>query len=97
MKNFKHQWDNEIFLLHLQFDNLNEQEACLKLSRIFSNQETVEEIISIPQNTVSHRFIVSRSKPQEQEISVDYPTDVVLEAFLIDDRAYYPTESFYRE
>jgi hypothetical protein len=38
---------------------------------------------------------VSRSLPTEKQISIEYPQNIKLEAFKVDDRAYYPTESFF--
>ena len=66
------------------------------LCRQFADNTMKKEAILMANETDNHRFIISRSHPAETDFYVAYPNEAVLEAFIIDDRAYYPTESFYR-
>ncbi|WP_455654266.1 hypothetical protein [Phascolarctobacterium sp.] len=95
MKKFKHTWGNEIFLLHIELNtqgelSSNKVECMRKL-----NDSFIQETIKLP-NQSSHRFIISRSKPNEEELILKYSDEVVMEVFFIDDRAYYPTKSFFK-
>ena len=62
----------------------------------FRDGSTQQEMIEIKPKGPSHRFLVTRTHPQELSFTCEYPQDVELEAFKLDDRAYYPTESFFK-
>ena len=96
MKKFEHRWDDEVFLLHIQLERDLNKDYDILIIRNFYNKSPEKEVTTICDNVSSHRFIVSRSCPGETNFFIEYPEAVILEAFIIDDRAYYPTESFYR-
>ena len=98
MKTFEYRWDDSTFLLHLQLTRGQDLAAApsgATLAREFEGGLTRRETIGVQGGEESHRFIVSRSHPKEVAFRLDYPQELVLEAFKVDDRAYYPTESFY--
>lgn len=97
-KIFEYDWPSEKFLVHIELSlseaiNLIDQ---IEVYHIFENTFT-SEIFKIPKNISSHRFIISKSKPKEVGIKIEYDSRVVLIAYEIDDRAYYPTEYFYKD
>lgn len=96
VKIFKYTWDAEIFLLHLQLNKRDEQAFDTHIIRQFRDGKTEEEIIPVKPEGTSHRFLVTRTHPRETSFVFTYPTDIELEAFKLDDRAYYPTESFFK-
>jgi hypothetical protein len=95
MKKFEHDWSSEYFLLHIQLNNYRGSKYIAKVIREYDGGLPKEEIVNVD-GTESHRFIVSRTHPKELRFVVEYPDDIILEAFKVDDRAYYPTESFFR-
>lgn len=95
MKRFEYQWNKDFFLLHIQMDSAIDQDYDARIHREYEGGNYKEEIINA-RNTKCHRFIISRTHPSEIRFSITYPDDIVLEAFELDDRAYYPTESFYK-
>lgn len=97
MKKFSYQWDDEIFLLHIQLNNDSGKSTEAKIIRKYtgSDSKNEQENIDIDKATSSHRFIVSRTHPKETSFEIEYSDDLVLHVFKIDDRAYYPTEAFY--
>jgi hypothetical protein len=95
MKRFEHNWSSEFFLLHIQLNNDNDMSFNAIVTREYEGGEPRLEVISVKHDVKSHRFIVSRSHPKEKKVAIEYPQNVILEAFKIDDRAYYPTESFF--
>lgn len=96
MKKFNYEWNGEIFLLHIQVNS--ESNLSNKISIIRNYGEGGEKIENknIEFVNFSHRFIISRTHPKEKSVSIEYPDDLIIEAFIVDDRAYYPTESFYK-
>ena len=95
MKEFKYEWTSDIFLIHIQLSNLDMNETEIKLIREYEGGKIREEKINIVKDMNSYRFIVSRTHPKEISFLIKYVDKVILEAFKIDDRAYYPTESFF--
>jgi hypothetical protein len=95
MKTFEHNWNNEFFLFHIQFNNINKLDFIATISREYNGAVTKEEEVKVPKDTSSHRIMLSRTHPFEKKITITYPKEVILEAFKIDDRAYFPTETFY--
>ncbi len=97
MKNFTYKWDDSVFLLHIQLTRSNAESDAVaaRISREYEGGQTKSESVEVKKGDKSHRFIVSRSHPKEISFRVEYPQAVSLEAFKIDDRAYYPTESFF--
>ncbi len=95
MKTFTHTWEGEIFLLHLELNRSVEVAYQTELIRSFRDGTTASETISVKPNETSYRFLVTRTHPKEIRFTFQYPDDVLLKAFKLDDRAYYPTESFF--
>lgn len=96
MKTFTYVWDDDYFLLHLQLNKRKGQSFQMKMIRNFNDGNTRNEYEDIKSDSDSHRFLVARTHPKEISFYCEYPEDTVLEAFKLDDRAYYPTESFYK-
>jgi hypothetical protein len=96
MKTFLYTWDADFFLLHIQLDNDYGYAYSVSVHREYQGKGIITETVNIPEGAKSHRFMVSRTHPKEVRFLIDYPDEAVLEAFKLDDRAYYPTESFFR-
>lgn len=95
MKTFTHTWEGEIFLLHLELNRPDKVAYQTELKRTFRDGATTSESVLIKKNETTYRFLVTRTHPQETGFTFHYPDDVFLKAFKLDDRAYYPTESFF--
>jgi hypothetical protein len=95
MKRFEHNWNSDFFLLHIQLNSDNDMTFDVAITREYEGGKQRTEVICVKQEMKSHRFIISKSHPKEIKVVIDYPKWVILEAFKIDDRAYYPTESFF--
>ncbi len=98
MKRYTYTWSETpdgVYLLHTQFDvNCEVYGLLLKLTRIFRDGHQVcEEKLLIEK---SDRFIISRTHPDEIELIIQYPVELILSIYEIDDRAYYPTEVLFR-
>jgi hypothetical protein len=96
MKSFAYKWHEKfdgIYLLHAQVDLEDGAESFITKTRIFKDGK--KEIERMPLLEQSHRFIISRTHPDEVEMAVDYPDDSKLTIYEIDDRAYYPTEYYF--
>jgi hypothetical protein len=96
MKRFFHHWTDDFFLLHIQLNNGKGLEGDIVVMRQYEDGTVRNEIVAVKKEMKSHRFMISRTHPGEKSFSIAYPEDIVLEAFKVDDRAYYPTESFYK-
>ena len=97
MKKFFYKWNEKfdgIYLLHAQVDYSNDAEPMIIKTRVFKDGK--EEIENMPLLEKSYRFIISRTHPDEKEVVVEYPDSSKLTIYEIDDRAYYPTESYFR-
>jgi hypothetical protein len=95
MKRFSYSWTDDYFLLHIQLTHNGECERETVLVREYEDGTVFNETVKIQKDVNSHRFMISRGHPKEKSLYIDYPQEVVLEAFRLDDRAYYPTESFF--
>lgn len=95
MRKFVYTWTDDIFLLHIQLNKTEDVEHTAVLIRQYEGGKEKKEIIQIGKNAKSHRFIVSRTHPKERQFKIEYPEKILLQAFKIDDRAYYPTEAFF--
>ena len=96
LKTFKYTWAGEIFLLHIQLDSPRAAKYPITIVRNYGEKGTGREVMQIPALEESHRFMVSRTHPKEVGFVIEYPSEITLEAYKLDDRAYYPTESFFR-
>lgn len=95
MKTFTHTWEGEIFLLHLELNRSDSSSYDTEIVRSFRDGTTASEIVAVKADEDSYRFLVTRTHPREIGFSFRYPDAVHLKAFKLDDRAYYPTESFF--
>ena len=96
MKKFEYTWAGEIFLLHIQLDSPRPSKYPITIIRNYGEKGTEREVMDIPALEESHRFMISRTHPKEISFVIEYPSDTTLEAYKLDDRAYYPTESFFQ-
>lgn len=96
MKKYKFSWNDDIYLIHVQFDT-NSLDALenkdIVLNRVFFDENSESETKTITNN--GFRFIVSRSCPEEKYVEIIYDENVYMKLFIIDDRAYYPTFTYY--
>jgi hypothetical protein len=97
MKRFSHHWTDDFFLLHIQLHNGKGRDGDVVVTREYKDGTVRKETVTMKKEMKSHRFMISRTHPKERSFSIAYPEDIVLEAFKVDDRAYYPTESFYKK
>jgi hypothetical protein len=97
MKRFFHSWTDDFFLLHIQLNNGKGLEGEVVVMRQYEDGTVRNESVFMKKDMNSHRFMISRTHPGETSFSIEYPEDIILEAFKVDDRAYYPTQSFYKE
>lgn len=96
MKNYDFHWNENYYLIHVQFDSVDSKvkgSRDLIIRRVFED-ETVKEEHRIMTNE-GFRFIISRSCPDERSIIIEYDDNIIMKVFLIDDRAYYPTNVFF--
>lgn len=96
MKTFRHPWRDEEFLLHLQLNNASPAVGFTATvrHRLTDGRELVEPY-EVGDGQPSFRFMVSRAHPLETETVVEYPDAVTLEAYRLEDRAYYPIDAFF--
>jgi hypothetical protein len=93
MKHFEYNWtSDDVFLLHVQF-NADGKQHKIFICREYEGRTKREELEI--KDEKSYRMIVSRTHPKEKRLVIEYPRQNSIEVFKIDDRAYYPTESFY--
>jgi hypothetical protein len=93
MKQFEYIWASDnVFLLHVQF-NVGGKQHKVFILRDYEGQIKKEEVEI--KNEESYRMIVSRTHPKEKRVVFEYPQENTIEVYKIDDRAYYPTESFF--
>ena len=96
MKTFEYTWYDDIYLLHIQLDHADNAKYRIRVLRRFEGKVEKEELIDVPEKMTSHRFMISRCHPKEESFRIEYPDMVTLEAFKLDDRAYFPDESFFK-
>ena len=95
MKRFSYQWCDDFFILHIQLNHEGGTEHEVIVVRQYEEGTVRNEIVIAKKEVKSHRFMISRSHPKEKGFFIDYSEDIVLEAFKVNDRANYPSESFY--
>lgn len=96
MKTFTYTWNDECYILHLEFNNKGPDcEYAVTVIHNFAGSEPQREEIPVKKGMTSFRFMVSRSHPKETGLEVTYPEHSTLEVFQLDDRAYYPTQSYF--
>ncbi|WP_196605117.1 hypothetical protein [Pectinatus haikarae] len=95
MKKLEHIWDNEFFLMHIELESQSDKSYFIYIKRKLGYEILVEEKHFDKTNS-RPRFIISRTHPKEKGLIIEYPDEIILTAYKIDDRAYYPTQYFYR-
>lgn len=95
MKEYIFTWTDELYLIHVQFNcqNFEAAEKKITIIRSFTDGSKQEEFRTMTND--GFRFIISRTCPEENGITIIYEDSIVMKVFLIDDRAYYPTESYF--
>jgi len=96
MKTFNYTWHDELYLLHLQFENPTGKPFEARVSRNFSTGTVRHEAVYAVDGMKSHRVMVSRSHPKELAIAIEYPKALTLEVYELDDRAYYPDKPVFK-
>jgi len=96
MKKFAHIWTEDYFLLHIQLTIECSLNSEVTIVRELVGRHPIQHILKIDKNVSSYRFMISRMHPDEKSFFIVYSQNIILEAFMLDDRAYYPTESFFR-
>lgn len=96
MKSYSFAWNDDIYLIHVQFDTpmlegLMDKNIIVK--RLFDDGTSENEYRLITNN--GFRFIISRSCPEETGVEIEYDKQVTMKLYIIDDRAYYPTSTYY--
>jgi len=95
MKKFTYDWTEDCYILHLEFNNSGgDRDYWVTVVHRFTGAEPQRENVPVKKGFPSFRFMVSRSHPREIGLGVEYPDDVKMEVFQLDDRAYYPTQSY---
>ncbi|MFZ2960183.1 MAG: hypothetical protein WA705_25150 [Candidatus Ozemobacteraceae bacterium] len=95
MKTFTYSWTPEYYLLHLQFDGNGSVAFEAMVTHIYEGGTIRKEPVPVLKGVESHRIMVSRTHPKEATFTVEYPDHIKLGVYQLDDRAYYPTESFF--
>jgi pyruvate formate lyase activating enzyme len=97
MKIFKHNWSSyDEFLVHIQVTNSDRIDTTAIITRYYAQQKIDYEPLTIDRKTSSYRFILSRTHTDELGFEISYPEKLTIEVFKIDDRAFYPSTSFYK-
>ncbi len=96
MKQFNHKWTDDFFLMHIQLNNVGKAEVDVQVKRHYEGGKYSEEVIQVKKDMKSHRFMISRSHPREDSVTVFYTDKLELEAYKVDDRAFYPANAFFK-
>lgn len=95
MKKFKYCWNEDTFLLHIQLNNSDGADYEVVIYREYEGGKVKKQKLLIDGKTDSYRTMISRTHPRERGLNIEYPEKVTLQVFIIDDRAYYPTETYF--
>lgn len=94
MKRLRYEWDDEIWLLHLEANNTGQDDKFLVYSRVIRNNGTVDmeskETVVIKPGE-SRRFIISRKDINEIALEVAFNENLLMKIFRLQDRAYLPS------
>lgn len=93
MKTVKYNWDDEIWLIHVEVKNNNREDALVKYFRIIdlSDHKDAEDACIKPGE--SRRFMLSRKNIKENGIGISFGEGVEMTVFKLLDRAYLPTSA----
>ena len=93
MKTLRYKWDEEIWLLHIEANNLSKDEAFLVYTRILNDASGVHENRITVKPGESFRFILSRDSAQESMVNIMFDKVLSVKIFRLQDRAYLPGDS----
>lgn len=97
MKKFVYDWQDDIYLIHFELESNTEHDFNFEIIRHFKNGiSNVEKNCIVPIDG-TFRSIISRKSSDELSFEIIYNDDDVLKAFLVLDRAFYPTIPFYQQ
>lgn len=93
MQQYNYNWKGEIFLLHIQLNNLKQKGGQIILNHEYDSGKVVTESIQLDKSLDSYRTMVTRTHPREKSFTLVYDKSHKLEVYELEDRAYYPTET----
>lgn len=93
MKAVKYNWDNEIYLIHIEVKNNGEGRVAVSYSRVMQSSENKDEETQSIKPGERRRFLISRKSIKETSIMITYDNNVEVRVFKLLDRAYLPTDS----
>lgn len=93
MKTVKYNWDNEIWLIHVEVKNNSRDNIAVRYGRLDGLLEKLEEEGIYLKPEESRRFIISRKSINEKGITITHDNNVKVKVFKLLDRAYLPTDS----
>jgi pyruvate formate lyase activating enzyme len=82
-----HVWEGDILSLHVETRNVSEARQQLRVERI--GGRTAAEVMPVEPGQ-SHRFVVSRSSPEERGVRVQSELGLTTRLFPLLDRAHFP-------
>lgn len=97
MKVFSYDWQDDIYLIHYEMNSGNDMKICYKFVHFFEDGNVVESCEEATPIDGTFRSIISRLSLKETKFEIKYNDNVVLKAFLVYDRAFYPTTPFYQK
>lgn len=92
MKALSYKWDDEIWLLHVEGNNIGKDNKSVMYSRAIKNNGELENAITIKPGE-SYRFIISRKSAEETQVDFRFDSGLLVKIFRLKDRAYLPTSS----
>lgn len=96
MKKFTYEWKDDIYLIHFELESSVNSDLNFEIIRHFHNGSSKTDKNSVVPIDGTFRSIVSRTSSDEFAFDIVYNDDDVLKAFLVLDRAFYPTTPFYQ-
>ncbi|MBU1061527.1 MAG: hypothetical protein KJ957_03345 [Candidatus Omnitrophica bacterium] len=93
MKALKYEWDDDIWLLHVEVNNMTQNKRTLVYSRVIENGNNGGESKIFVKPGESYRFILSRNYLQERSLDIRFDNKLLLKIFRLYDRAYLPSSS----
>jgi len=94
MKRLNYEWDNEIWLLHVEVKNSSGSNRAIVYSRILGKEKDNKDTTRIVLNpSESRRFIISRKGIDEMGMDIRFDEGILMRIFRLQDRAYFPGDS----
>lgn len=92
MKTVTYNWDNGIFLIHVEAENKTNDNAPLLYSRLTDSLEHKDEERTVIKPGESRRFIISKKGIREKGVAIQFAESIDIKIYRLLDRAYLPTE-----